>query len=187
MRRVSSCHHQASNWIFRACRPRSIVSDVIELRCWPLLGSCNEQQRRSSGCQYDTWAAGVKRAGMGDAAPSVWERFWVIRHALQLLEPQSAMVMLPINPRLERRGIGQGAPGEVRSGIGRAQRTTAASSRAAWQVGEIHPAGVAMTTFVKRSKEKMRQEKQSAKALDRQQLELVLAGFIPGPQPLVLV
>jgi hypothetical protein len=54
------------------------------------------------------------------------------------------------------------------------------------------------TTFAKRSKEKMRQEKQSAKALDRQQRKLVrknapprlpgqdpdLAGIIPGPQPL---
>jgi hypothetical protein len=56
------------------------------------------------------------------------------------------------------------------------------------------------TTFAKRSKEKMRQEKQSEKALDRQQRKLArkdappripgydpdLAGIIPGPQPLVL-
>jgi hypothetical protein len=56
------------------------------------------------------------------------------------------------------------------------------------------------TTFAKRSKEKMRQEKQSAKALDRQQRKLArkdappripgqdpdLAGIIPGPQPLEL-
>jgi hypothetical protein len=53
------------------------------------------------------------------------------------------------------------------------------------------------TTFAKRSKEKMRQEKQSAKVLDRQQRKLArkdappripgydpdLAGIIPGPQP----
>jgi hypothetical protein len=57
------------------------------------------------------------------------------------------------------------------------------------------------TTFAKRSKEKMRQEKQSAKALDRQQRKLVrqnapprlpgedpdLAGIVPGPQPLEFV
>jgi hypothetical protein len=56
------------------------------------------------------------------------------------------------------------------------------------------------TTFAKRSKEKMRQEKQSAKALDRKQRLLArknappripgedpdLAGIIPGPQPLEL-
>jgi hypothetical protein len=56
------------------------------------------------------------------------------------------------------------------------------------------------TTFAKRSKEKMRQEKQSDKALDRQQRKLArkdappripgydpdLAGIIPGPQPLEL-
>ena len=56
------------------------------------------------------------------------------------------------------------------------------------------------TTFAKRSKEKMRQEKQSEKAQDRQQRKLVrkdappripgedpdLAGIIPGPQPMVL-
>ena len=55
------------------------------------------------------------------------------------------------------------------------------------------------TTFAKRSKEKMRQEKQIAKAQDRQQRKLVrkdapprvpgedpdLAGIIPGPQPMV--
>jgi hypothetical protein len=64
----------------------------------------------------------MTRVGMGDAAASVWERFWVIRQAFQLLEPQSAMMLLPINPRLERPGIGQGALGEVRSGAGRAQR-----------------------------------------------------------------
>lgn len=54
------------------------------------------------------------------------------------------------------------------------------------------------TTFAKRSKEKMRQEKQSAKAQDRQQRKLArkdapprtpgedpdLAGIIPGPQPM---
>jgi hypothetical protein len=54
------------------------------------------------------------------------------------------------------------------------------------------------TTFAKRSKEKMRQEKQSEKALDRQQRKLArkdappripgydpdLAGIIPGPQPM---
>ena len=56
------------------------------------------------------------------------------------------------------------------------------------------------TTFAKRSKEKMRQEKQTAKAQDRQQRKLArkdappripgqdrdLEGIIPGPQPLVL-
>jgi hypothetical protein len=52
------------------------------------------------------------------------------------------------------------------------------------------------TTFAKRSKEKMRQEKQSAKALDRQLRKNApprhpgqdpdLAGIIPGPQPLEL-
>jgi hypothetical protein len=56
------------------------------------------------------------------------------------------------------------------------------------------------TTFAKRSKEKMRQEKQSKKALNRQQRKLArkdappripgydpdLAGIIPGPQPLEL-
>lgn len=55
------------------------------------------------------------------------------------------------------------------------------------------------TTFEKRNKEKLRQEKQQAKALDRQQRKLArknapprvpgedpdLAGIIPGPQPLV--
>jgi hypothetical protein len=41
--------------------------------------------------------------------------------------------------------------------------------------------------FAKRSKEKMREEEQSARALDRQPLELVLAGIIPGPQPLEFV
>jgi hypothetical protein len=55
------------------------------------------------------------------------------------------------------------------------------------------------TTFAKRSKEKMRQEKQNAKALDRQQRKQDrkdapprvpgeedpdLAGIIPGPQPM---
>jgi hypothetical protein len=57
------------------------------------------------------------------------------------------------------------------------------------------------TTFAKRSKEKMRQEKQSEKALDRQQRKLVrkdappripgydpdVAGIVWGPQPLELV
>jgi hypothetical protein len=54
------------------------------------------------------------------------------------------------------------------------------------------------TTFAKRSKEKMRQEKQNAKAQDRQQRKLArkdapprvpgfdpdIEGIIPGPQPL---
>jgi len=54
------------------------------------------------------------------------------------------------------------------------------------------------TTFEKRNKEKMRQEKQNAKALDRQQRKEArknapprvpgydpdIAGIIPGPQPL---
>ena len=54
------------------------------------------------------------------------------------------------------------------------------------------------TTFAKRSKEKTRQEKQNAKAADRQQRKLArknappripgydpdIAGIIPGPQPL---
>jgi len=54
------------------------------------------------------------------------------------------------------------------------------------------------TTFAKRSKEKMRQEKQNAKALARQQRKQArkdapprvpgydpdIAGIIPGPQPL---
>jgi hypothetical protein len=56
------------------------------------------------------------------------------------------------------------------------------------------------TTFAKRSKEKMRQEKQNAKVLDRQQRKLTrkdappripghdpdLDGIVPGPQPLEL-
>ncbi len=55
------------------------------------------------------------------------------------------------------------------------------------------------TTFAKRSKEKQRQEKKSAKAIERQQRKLArknappripgedpdIAGIIPGPQPLV--
>lgn len=55
------------------------------------------------------------------------------------------------------------------------------------------------TTFAKRSKEKTRQEKQTAKALDRQQRKLArknappripgedpdIADIIPGPQPMV--
>jgi hypothetical protein len=69
----------------------------------------------------------------------------------------------PINPRSKPRGIGQGALGEVRSGARRAQR------------------------LLPDNKEKMRQEKQSAKALDRQQLEFVVAGIVPGPQPLEFV
>jgi hypothetical protein len=87
------------------------------------------------------------------------------------------MMVLPINPRFERRGIGQGALGEVLSGAGRTQR------------------------LLPDNKEKMRQEKQSAKALDRQQRKLVrqnapprlpgedpdLAGIVPGPQPLEFV
>jgi hypothetical protein len=57
------------------------------------------------------------------------------------------------------------------------------------------------TTFAKRSKEKMRQEKQRAKALARQERKQArkdappripgddpdLAGIIPGPQPSELV
>jgi hypothetical protein len=57
------------------------------------------------------------------------------------------------------------------------------------------------TTFAKRSKEKMRQEKQRAKALARQERKLArkdappripgedpdVAGIIPGPQPLEFV
>jgi hypothetical protein len=73
------------------------------------------------------------------------------------------MMLLPINPRFERRGIGQGALGEVLSGAGRTQR------------------------LLPDNKEKMRQEKQSAKALDRQQLDWVVARIVPGPQPLEFV
>jgi hypothetical protein len=87
------------------------------------------------------------------------------------------MLLLPISPRLERRGIGQGALIEVRSGTGRAQRP------------------------LPDNEEKMRQKEQSAKALDGQPRKAVcknspprlpgqepdLARIIPGPRPLECV
>jgi hypothetical protein len=122
--------------------------------------------------------------------------------AFQPFEPPSAIVILPMDSPLGRRGIGQGALGKVRSGTGRAQRALPHNRRKSSSDSAALEAWMPRTTTsAKRSKEKMRQEKQSAQALDRQPLERVRknapsrlprqdpdrAGIIPGPQPLELV
>ncbi len=113
--------------------------------------------------------------------------------ASQPFEPQSAIVILPIDPPLERRGIGQCALGKARSGTGRTQRPVPDNRRS-------RSVSARDDNVCERSKEKMRQENQSANAIDRQQPELVrrnapprfprqdpdLAGIIPGAQPLEL-